>query len=122
MGYMKTVGASLGVLVCAASVALAAQGQTPHAEKGAPHAQHGQPAEQQSPMHHGMMGHGMGMPMSGMMCPMMGGGMGMGMMSMMGHGQTDPKALGQMLQLRGDILKAVGDVLTKHGKALEGAK
>jgi len=52
-----------------------------------------------------MMGGGMGM-----MCPMM--------MGMMG-GQQDPKLTGRMLQLHGEMMKAMGDVLMKHGKALE---
>jgi hypothetical protein len=62
----------------------------------------------------------------GMMCPMMGGMMGgqmdpsgmMGIMSMMGGGQMDPKAMARMLQLRGDMLKAMGDVLLKHSQAM----
>jgi hypothetical protein len=59
----------------------------------------------------------------GMMCPMMGGMMGgqmdpSGMMGMMGGGQMDPKAIARMLQLRGDMLKAMGDVLLKHSQAI----
>ena len=59
----------------------------------------------------------------GMMCPMMGGMMGgqmdpSGMMSMMG-GQTDPTATARMLELRGDLLKAMGEVMLKHAKAME---
>ena len=81
----------------------------------------------------------MGQGMMGMGCPMMSGGMGMmsmmphmmgrqmrpsgmGMMRMMGRGQMDPKVMGQMLQLRGEILKAIGEVMVKHGKAMEEAK
>jgi hypothetical protein len=66
----------------------------------------------------------------GMMCPMMGGMMGgqmdpsgmmgmMSMMSMMGGGQIDPKAMARMLVLRGDLLKAMGEVMLKHAKAME---
>ena len=67
----------------------------------------------------GMMGgmHGGGMHAGGMMggmCGMMGA---MGMGPMMG-GASDPKTLGRMLQMRGEIMKAVGDVLIKHGQAL----
>ena len=59
----------------------------------------------------------------GMMCPMMGEMMGgqmdpSGMMSMMG-GQTDPTATARMLELRGDLLKAMGEVMLKHAKAME---
>ena len=75
-----------------------------------------------------MMGPGM---MGGMPCPpamghqMMGMGMGMGMehgmMSGM-MGMSDPKAAARMLKLRGDILKAIGDVMLKHAQALEQEK
>ncbi len=88
-------------------------------------------------------GPGMGGPMSGMgqapmmggmgMCPMMGmmsggmmgggmsaGMMGGGMMPMMRMmGQADPKTVAQMLQMRGEMLKAVGDVMIKYGKTME---
>jgi hypothetical protein len=65
-----------------------------------------------------MMGHGM----MGMMCPMMSmmlDPMGMGMMS---GRQLDTKTMAQVLQLRGDMLKAMGEVMLKHSKALEEAK
>jgi len=67
-----------------------------------------------------MMGHEM---MGGMMCPMMGpgmmgGGPGMGGMSAM----SDPKAMARMLKLRGDMMKAMGDVMLKHAQALEQEK
>jgi hypothetical protein len=42
-------------------------------------------------------------------------------MAMMG-GTQDPKILGRMLQLRGDMMRAMADVLAKHGKALEEGK
>jgi hypothetical protein len=46
----------------------------------------------------------------------------MAMMSMMGSGQMDPKAMARMLQLRGDLLKAMGEVMLKHAKAMEGGQ
>jgi hypothetical protein len=46
----------------------------------------------------------------------MGGGGMMGGMEMM---NADPKTRAEMLLLRGDIMKAVGEVLIKHGKMLE---
>jgi hypothetical protein len=75
----------------------------------------------------GMMGPGMGMggAMGGTSCPMMGmmGGMtdpsGMGMM---GGGQMDPKVMARMLQLRGEMLKVMGDSLVQRGKAMETGK
>lgn len=74
------------------------------------------------------MGPGM---MGGMPCPpamghqMMGMGMGMGMEhGMMGGmmGMSDPKATARMLKLRGDILKAIGEVMLKHAQAMEQEK
>lgn len=57
--------------------------------------------------------------MQGGMCPMMGGGMmGGGMMGMMG-GQSDSP---RMMQMRGEMMKAMGEVLVKYGKAMEGAR
>jgi len=51
-----------------------------------------------------------------MMGGMQGGMMGGGMMGMMGE-QADPKAL----QMRGEMMKAMGDVMIKYGKTMEGA-
>lgn len=62
----------------------------------------------------GVTGHGM----MGMMCPMM-AMMDPAGTAMTGGQQMDPKAVGRLLQLRGDMLKAIGDVLLKHGKAME---
>ena len=49
---------------------------------------------------------------------MMGGMMGGGMMGMMG-GQSDSP---RMMQMRGEMMKAMGEVLMKYGKAMEGAR
>jgi hypothetical protein len=52
----------------------------------------------------------------GMMCPMMmahGGA---------GHGTSDPKAQARMLRMRGEMMKAMGDVMLKHAEALEQGK
>jgi len=61
----------------------------------------------------------------GMMCSMMGQPMmGMGMMpgTMGGMNMSDPKAAARMLKLRGDMMKAMGEVMLKHGQALEQEK
>ena len=75
-------------------------------------------------MGQGMMGQGMGMMgMMPMMAQMMGRRMDAGgMLDLMDDGQTDPKARGRLLQLRGEMFKAVGEVLLKHGQALEQAQ
>lgn len=68
----------------------------------------------------------MGQGMMGMMCPMMGQSMmGMGTGSGMMGGMTemsDPKAQARMLKLRGDMMKAMGEVLLKHAQEIEQAK
>jgi hypothetical protein len=84
----------------------------------------------QGPMGHGMMGE------AGMQCPMM--AMHMSMMHRMMHqsmgGQTDPATIGMaealaggsmdaptmahMLQMRGEILKAIGEIMLRHGQAM----
>jgi hypothetical protein len=80
----------------------------------------------QGMMGQGMMGHEM--MGQGMMCPMMGQhmmGMGMGMGPRMMGGMmasSDPKAMARMLKLRGDILKAIGEVMVKHAQEMEQAK
>jgi len=70
----------------------------------------------------GMMGGHMGH--MEMVCPMMGGGMGMmpRMSPMMGGRMgmgADPKTTGRMLQMRAEMMKAMADVMLKHGKAME---
>src|SRR3989304_2905584 len=131
-----TVSAFLVALILMVSVPGRAQSQM-----GGQMPMMGQAGQQEQPTGQPpMMGGGMmGMPMMGMMCPMMSGGMGMmsmmphmmgrqmrpsgmGMGGMMGGGQMDPKTMGLMLQLRGEILKAIGEVMLKHGKAIEEAK
>ena len=65
-------------------------------------------------------------PMMGMMCPMMGtmrggGTEGMGMMGGMPN-MSDPKAAARMLKLRGEMMKAMGEVMLKHAQAMEQEK
>ena len=72
----------------------------------------GQPSHEQAPQsHQPMMGQGM------MMCPMMAQPMMGGMM-----GMSDPKAQARMLKLRGDMMKAMGEVMLKHAQEMEQAK
>ena len=122
---MKRLLIVMGVLGLTLLVVGEGLGQQPHApQAGAP--------DRPQPAAPGGMGDmmGGGMPMMGGMCGMMGGMPmpGGGTMPMMGGmmrggggGQMDPKTMGRMLQLRGEIMKAVGDVLIKHGKMLDGS-
>jgi hypothetical protein len=43
----------------------------------------------------------------------------MGMMAMTGGGQMDSKTMGRLLELRGELLKAMGEVMIKHGQAMD---
>jgi hypothetical protein len=53
--------------------------------------------------------------MQGGMCPMMAGG---GMTGMMEFQADSPK----MMQMRGEMMKAMGEVMMKYGKMMEGAR
>jgi len=59
-----------------------------------------------------------GMTGGGMMTgpQMMGGCAGMAMMN------TDPKTRGQMMQIKGRMMKEMGDLMVKRGKELEEGK
>jgi hypothetical protein len=108
MKRLLTVGGTLVVLILIGTTVLGAQHQMGgRMQMGG---QQEQASGQPSTMGRGMMG----MPM---MCQMMGGHMDP--LGMMGGDQIDPKMMARMLQLRGDMLKAMGEVLLRHGKAME---
>lgn len=108
---MRRSVVGLGVAVLSAILVTAT-----YAQQGALGSQLPQtPPPGQSPMQGGMC------PMcSSGMCPMMGGMqggmMGGGMMGMMG-GQSDSPRTGQM---RGEMMKALGEIMMKYGKMMEG--
>jgi hypothetical protein len=80
----------------------------------APATQPGQPA----PAAGGMMP--MEMCHQMMMSHMMGGGMTG--MSMGGDVQKmDPKTVAQMMEMRGEMMKAMGDIMMKHAKKMQSA-
>ena len=110
MKRIVMIGVGLLALVLIGSP-LVLGGQMPMGSQGG--------AQEQPSGHQPMMGRGM----MGMMCPMMGSQMDpsgmMSMMSMMGGGEMDPKAMARMLEFRGDLLKAMGEVMLKHAKAMK---
>ena len=87
---------------------------------GTSFAQQGGTGSQMPQMPHGGQGGTCPMMASGA-CPMMGGGMQGGMMGggMLGMGQTGNSP--QALQMRGEMMKAMGDVMIKHGQMMEKA-
>ena len=46
---------------------------------------------------------------------------GMAGMPMGGDAQMDPKTRGQMLEMRGEMMKAMGDIMMKHAKKMQSA-
>lgn len=91
---MKKYIVVLAVILAAFIVVpvFAQQPMTPDAQKSAP------PAGGMMPMMH--------------MCPMMGG-----MMTMpMGQQAMDPKMMSQMMEMHGEMMKAMGDIMMKYAK------
>jgi hypothetical protein len=79
------------------------------APSGAPHGT--MPMAMCQEMMRGMTGGGMGRGM-------MGGGM-MGMPMMGSGGGMDPKAMGQMIEMRAEMMKAMADVMLKHARRMQ---
>lgn len=132
MKTMTTAVAVLIMMILPGSIYPAAQQQMGgQMQMGGQAQEQGQPPSQQPmmgmmcPMMSGASGMSGGMGMMSMMPGMMGGqmrGPGMGMIRMMARGRVDSKTMGKILQFRGDMLKAMGEVMLKHGKAMEEAK
>ena len=115
---MKRLIAVLGMLVLATGATVYAQqpaSQAPAASAGQQTPKAGGDMTGMMPMQmcremmagHSMMGPGM-----------MGQGRGMG--EMMGGAQGgDPKAMAQMMEMRGEMMKAMGDILLKYAKRMQ---
>ena len=130
---MKRLIAMLGMLVLATAATVHAQQPASPADTHHPQGQAQAPvppAGQQTPQPGAHMG-GM-MPMMQMCREMMGGhsmpghGMGQGMMGggmmgggMMGGRAGDSKTMAQMMEMRGEMMKAMGEVMLKHAKKLQ---
>jgi hypothetical protein len=89
-----------------------AQGDQAHQMQ---HMQHMEMCRQMMTSQPGMMGGGMGpgMMREGMMGP---GMMGMPMMS------ADPKQQAEMMAMRGEMMKAMGDIMLKYAQRMQSAK
>lgn len=134
------VALTTAVAVLASTSYVTAQMQpgapSPTAQAPAPPQQPAPPRHQMLGQHHmGGMHGGMGMigQQEMIMCPVMGGMMGSGGMGMTGRMPgdmramgmampSDPKMLAWMLKLRGEMMKAMGEVMMKHGQAIEQEK
>ena len=49
-------------------------------------------------------------------------GEGMGMPAMRGGAPMDPKERAAMMEMRGEMMKAMGDVMMKHARRMGGAR
>ena len=110
-------------IVCVALVGLMAVGPTSLATAQQPGGQRPMPGQPGQPPGQPPMP-GPGMPGPGMpgMHQMTGGHMDPCGMGMTGGGPMDPKTMGRMLQMRGEICKAIGDIMIKYGKMMEEGK
>jgi hypothetical protein len=102
-------------LVMLLLVGTAAAGMQHRMGEQMPMGSQAEPQESAAGQHH-MRGQGTG----GMQCPMMAMLLDPAAMALIRDGQSNPKVVGRLMQLRGDMLKAMGDVLLKYGKAMEG--
>ena len=109
-------------IVCLALIGLMAVGPANLATAQQPGGQRpmpGQPAPGGQPP---MMGPGMPGPGMPGTHQMMGGHTDQCGTGMMGGGPMDPKAMGRMLQMRGEMCKAMGEIMIKYGKMMEEGK
>ena len=60
------------------------------------------------------------MPMMEMCREMMSGHSTMGPDMMGGSQSSDPKMMAQMMEMRGEMMKAMGDIMLKHAKKMHG--
>ena len=123
-GLTAALFASVASLVLTSAIAVAQP-----ASSGAPaNPQMGMSGDQGSMMGGGMMGGMGGMRMGG--AGGMGGtggmgGMGMGCMGGMGMMQMmqkDPKLMGRMMELQGEMMRLMSDAMVQHGKELQKGK
>jgi hypothetical protein len=121
---MKRLATAIGLLVLATVTPAGAQQPVspgdPHHPAGAQAPAPGQQPPQPAPRAGGM-------PMMEMCREMMGGHAMMGGPAMMGPGMMgggqpgDPRTMAQMMEMRGEMMKAMGDVMLKHAKKLQEA-
>ena len=113
---MKTMGFLVASVVVAALAVTPAYAQQPAAPHGmaqppaatAPAPPSGPPDGPKGPA----------MPMMDMCRDMMGGMAGMPMMGP--SGPMDPKERAAMLEMRGEMMKAMGDLMLKHARRMQG--
>ena len=117
---MKTLGAVVASVVFAMLAVTPACAQSPATSSNDPHHPTPPAGSSASPppgSTPGMMGGSM--PMMEMCHRMMADPMGMPMMG--GAVAADSKEKAAMLQMRGEMMKAMGDIMMKHARRMQGA-
>jgi hypothetical protein len=117
---MKPLGTFVATVLFALLAATPVFAQQPGASSDPHHpaAPSGSPAAPAPAPAPGM--HGGGMPMMEMCRQMMGEMSGMPMMG--GAAPADPKERAAMLEMRGEMMKSMGDIMMKHGRRMQGMK
>jgi hypothetical protein len=111
---MKTCGVLVASALFAALTAAPVYAQQPASPHGAAQPPAGAPAAHGPGMMSGTM------PMMDMCRQMMGGMGGMMGMPMGGAPPADPKERAAMMEMRGEMMKAMGDIMMKHGRRMQG--
>ena len=117
---MKRLIVAIGAIVLTTTMAYAEQ-PTPPADPHHPPGQTQtpgpsvQPTPTPTPPAAGMM------PMMEMCREMMSGQSAMGPGMMGGSQPSDPKMMAQMMEMRGEMMKAMGDIMLKHAQKMQGA-
>jgi hypothetical protein len=117
---MKRLIVAIGVIVLTTATNAHAQQPAAPADPHHPPGQtqpppSGQPTPTPAPPAAGMM------PMMEMCREMMAGQSAMGPGMMGGAQPSDPKMMAQMMEMRGEMMKAMGDIMLKHAKKMQGA-
>jgi hypothetical protein len=115
---MRTCAAFVVSALCVVMVVTPAYAQQPGAS---PDPHHPAPPAGSAPVAPPAATPGMqggGMPMMDMCRQMMAEMMGMPMMG--GTTPADPKEKAAMLEMRGEMMKAMGDIMMKHGRRMQG--
>jgi hypothetical protein len=112
---MKTLGVFVASALFAVLTAAPVYAQQPGPAPGAAQPRADVPAAPPGAPGPGMMSGAM--PMMDM-CRQMMGGMGMPMMG--GAPPADPKERAAMMEMRGEMMKAMGDIMVKHGRRMQG--
>jgi len=116
---MKTVGAFVAGMLFAMLVVSPVYAQQPDASHGEhhPESQAGTSTTLPAPTPDMKAG---GMPMMDMCRQIMGDMMRMPMMG--GAAPADPKEKADMLEMRGEMMKAMGDIMMRHARRMQGMR